>query len=200
MKHFIVRILEFIKIRILKYDPSEHLKKNVKVGRGTYGVEMKNCYLFRDDDAINIGNYCSIAQNVVFLASGEHYIDRVSTYPFHAQILKKGAMIDTKTNGPIEIGNDVWIGFNCTILSGSKVGNGVVIAAHSLVKGNLEPYGIYAGTPAKLIKKRFSDDEIKKLENIAWWNWPSDKISNDLHDFYKTPREFIEKYSKRINI
>jgi tetrahydrodipicolinate N-succinyltransferase len=82
-----------------------------------------------------------------------------------------------KTKGNIIIGNDVWIGGDVKILSGVTVGNGAVIGANSLVAKNIPSYAIYAGNPARLIRMRFSDDEIKTLQEIKWWDWPLEHIS-----------------------
>lgn len=78
------------------------------------------------------------------------------------------------------IGNDVWIGQNVTIMPGVKVGDGAIIAANSTVIKNIEPYTIYGGNPAKLIKKRFSDEKVELLLKLQWWNWKEDKIFNNL--------------------
>jgi virginiamycin A acetyltransferase len=78
------------------------------------------------------------------------------------------------------IGNDVWIGQNVTIMPGVKVGDGAIIAANSTVVKNIEPYTIYGGNPAKLIKNRFSDEKVEFLLKLQWWNWEEDKIFNNL--------------------
>jgi virginiamycin A acetyltransferase len=75
------------------------------------------------------------------------------------------------------IGNDVWVGYKATIMSGVTIGDGAIIAAHSVVTKDVEPYAIVGGNPAKLIKKRFSEERIQQLLEMAWWNWDIEKIS-----------------------
>ncbi|MGA1049821.1 MAG: CatB-related O-acetyltransferase, partial [Minisyncoccia bacterium] len=81
------------------------------------------------------------------------------------------------TNGDVIIGNDVWFGDNVTIMSGVTLGDGVVIANNSHVVKNVEPYSLIGGNPAKLIKKRFTEEQIDKLLEIKWWNWDDSKIN-----------------------
>lgn len=79
--------------------------------------------------------------------------------------------------GDLIIGNDVWIGYNATIIAGVKVGHGAIIAANATVVKDVEPYSIVGGNPAKKIRKRFSDTTIKKLLEIKWWDWPIESIT-----------------------
>lgn len=78
------------------------------------------------------------------------------------------------------IGNDVWIGYRATILSGVKIGDGAVVGAMAVVTKDVEPYCIVAGNPARTIGKRFDDDTIRKLLEIKWWDWPIEKINANL--------------------
>lgn len=64
-------------------------------------------------------------------------------------------------------------------MSGIKIGNGAVVANNSHVVKNVDDYCIVGGNPAKLIKKRFSDEEIKKLLKLEWWKL-DDKIINEI--------------------
>jgi hypothetical protein len=82
------------------------------------------------------------------------------------------------SKGDITIGNDVWIGLNCTILDGITIGNGAVIAAGSVVTKNVEPYSIVGGNPAKLIKYRFSPELIKRIEDLKFWDMPIECIQS----------------------
>ena len=88
------------------------------------------------------------------------------------------------SKGEIVIEDDVWIGSNSVILSGVKIGRGAVIGAGSIVTKNVPKYAIVAGNPAKVIKMRFNDEEISKLEKLKWWEWSYDRIKENA-DFLK---------------
>ena len=140
----------------------------------------------RGNGLLKIGSYCSIAfglyLNVVNenhpinypasigLASESRMVDDGFTLPLYNKIEKKNP------NNFIEIGNDVWIGRDVTVFNRIKLGHGCVIGARSLVTKNCEPFGIYAGIPAKLIRYRFPDNIIEQLLEIKWWDWPEEKI------------------------
>jgi acetyltransferase-like isoleucine patch superfamily enzyme len=129
-----------------------------------------------------IGKYCSLADGITVIAGGEHDKDWFSTYPFielwHMDELT--FMKKKRYKGDIIIENDVWIGNNVTILSGVTIGNGAVIAAGSVIVKNVEPYSIVGGNPARIIKHRFSNSIIERLNKLQWWDWPEEKIRNNL--------------------
>ncbi|MBX2843155.1 MAG: CatB-related O-acetyltransferase, partial [Flammeovirgaceae bacterium] len=82
--------------------------------------------------------------------------------------------------GDLVIGNDVWIGHNATIMAGVKVGDGAIIATNATVVKDVPPYTIVGGNPAKEIKKRFSEEVIRELLKLKWWDWEIDKITENL--------------------
>lgn len=82
--------------------------------------------------------------------------------------------------GDTVVGNDVWIGYESVIMPGVRIGDGVIIAAKSVVVSSVLPYTIVGGNPAKLIKQRFSNDVVEALLEISWWNWSIEKISRNL--------------------
>lgn len=145
---------------------------NVFIGK--YSYIHGNTRITTNKD-IYIGKYCSIASGVRIQVGDEHDYRRVSTFPFKT-ILGLETTYNESIGNSVTIGNDVWIGESVRILSGSNINNGVVIGAGSVVKGNLIPYGIYVGNPAKLIKKRFSDPVIDFLQDLKWWDWDDNKI------------------------
>lgn len=134
-----------------------------------------NIFISSHLNKIQIGKYCSFAKNVSIYNDNHNY-KRPSTYYFEKNIMNKNQNNDLNSKSDIYIGNDVWIGANCTILSGVKIGNGVIVGANSVVTKNLDDYGIYAGNPAKLIKFRFDKDTIEYLHTLQWWNWSIDKL------------------------
>src|SRR5205823_1747763 len=145
---------------------------------------------------LRIGKFCSIADDVIIFLRADHHVDWVTTYPFN--VLWPEAAHHTghpTSKGPIEIGNDVWIGQGSYLLSGIRVGNGAVIGAGSVVTRDVPSYGIMAGNPARLIRHRFTPDEIAVLEQIRWWDWPLEQIREAL-PLLLSDRivEFIRRY------
>jgi len=173
---------EFRKVRrLLQNDrKKDYPDSNIEFGDFTYG--NPKIWNFNKNLKCNIGKYCSIAFGTTILIGGEHRYDWLSTYPFSEYINFFSSSIKDSiaVKGDIIIGNDVWIGSDVKILSDVVIGNGAVIGANSLVKkGSIIPdYAIWAGVPAKQIKKRFSDDIIKKLLEIKWWDLPDEDMLN----------------------
>lgn len=137
-------------------------------------------------DKLIIGKFCSIACEVRFLFnSANHTLSSLSTYTFplfyEEWDLKQQDVVNSWDNkGDIIIGNDVWIGYEAVILSGVTVGDGAIIGTRAVVTKDVPPYTIVGGVPAKPIKKRFSEDTIVSLLKIKWWDWPKEKITNNL--------------------
>lgn len=131
-----------------------------------------------------IGNFCSIARNV-YMQTFNHNHKKLSTYYMGKNIFREKWENERTSNGDIVIENDVWIGANVTILGGVTIGNGALVAANSVVTKNIPPYAIVAGVPAKIINYRFDPLTIKKIQQMAWWNWPIEKIKNNKTLFEK---------------
>ena len=168
-------------------------------GKYTYGfpiVHWKN-----ENVKLVVGNFCSIAENVHIYLGGNHRTDWVTTYPFGHTHKNTFTVFSGQghpaTKGDVLIGNDVWIGDNVTIMSGVTIGDGAVLANNSHVVKNVEPYSLVGGNPAKLIKYRFTQEQIKNLLEIKWWYWEDDKINkftpllcnNNIDDFIKSAVE-----------
>lgn len=132
-------------------------------------------------DKLKIGNFCSIGSGASFLLAGNqgHNHNWISAYPFDPLIFSN-AKSGFITKGDTFIGNDVWIGTEAIIMPGIRVGDGAIIGTRSVVTKNVEPYTIVGGNPATVIRKRFCDDDIKKLLEIKWWSWSIDKINRAL--------------------
>lgn len=155
--------------------------KCVNVGRNSYG-EL-NVVSFNRNANLIIGNYVSIAQNVVFLLDVEHSIYMVSTYPFRNKIVDS-SLAESFSKGDIVIDDDVWIGYGAKILSGVHVGQGAVIAAGSIVTHDVEPYSIVGGVPAKLIKYRFEKNKRDFLISLDYSKLDNDLINSRIDELY----------------
>ena len=170
------------------------VKEHVQIGKCTYGITDDN--IVWDSVAWNykgekkqprliVGNYCSIGNNSKFFLGGNHRYDWVTTYPFHVKYLHNDIFntindeIDgyPLSNGDIVIGNDVWFGENVTVMSGVKIGDGSVIGTNSTVVGDVDPYSIMGGHPAKHIKYRFNEEIVEKLLDIKWWDMEDSKLN-----------------------
>jgi acetyltransferase-like isoleucine patch superfamily enzyme len=151
-------------------------------GKYTYG--RPRIYSWTENTKLEVGNFCSISENVIIYLGGNHRIDWVTTFPFGH--VKQGTFDNFDgtghpvSRGDVIIGNDVWISANVTILSGVTIGDGAVIANSSHVIKNVEPYSIVGGNPAKFIKYRFEPEQIAKLLEIKWWDWDDEKINENL--------------------
>lgn len=134
----------------------------VDVGKCTYGpIEI----LYDSGIArIHIGNYCSIAKNVKFFAGGAHDYRRISTYPFQTLVYKGYGIKERYENLDINVEDDVWVGYDCIILPGTRIGKGSVIGARSVVTGVIPPYSVYVGN--KVIKSRFPKNIVDILNTI----------------------------------
>lgn len=170
---------------------TKDILKNYDYEIGCYTYGNPNVLDWKEGTTLKIGNFCSIAENVKIFLGGNHRIDWVSTYPFSVvedfHLDAKNIKGHTATKGNVIIGNDVWIGHSATILSGVTIGDGAVVAANSVITKNIGPYEIWAGNPAKLIKKRFSEEIIEKLIFEKWWYWPSEKIKKNIQNLNNIP-------------
>lgn len=167
-------------------------------GKYSYGYEYATV-LWNNGNKINVGSFCSIARGLTIYLGGNHRSDWITTYPFGHANPKTFTSFNGEghpsTSGDVIIGNDVWIGSDVTIMSGVTIGDGSIIAANSHVVKNVEPYSITGGNPAKLIKYRFSDEQIKSLLKIKWWEWDDEKINSECCTLCSTNLdEFIKKH------
>lgn len=185
--------------------------KGIPIGRGTYGYDT-----FLQDRLLvkRIGRYCSIAGSAACV--GNHPTQLVTTGTFESAnriFAKKVPHCPPPPNNghvfsvncfekavdeerrkqyqTIEIGNDVWIGSNATVLPHVKIGDGAVIGAGAVVTHDVPPYAIVAGVPARIIRYRFPQQIIDAMLKIQWWNWPVEKINENL-EFFTQPELFCE--------
>ena len=159
-----------------------------------HGKNFEDCVCYLDEkdadsdcDKLVIGKFCMIASGVKFLLDGNQgHRDWITAYPL--SYLLEGYDVENNTpppgytcKGDTVVGNDVWIGTEALIMQGINIGDGAVIAARSVVTKDVPPYAIVGGNPAKLIRYRFSREEIEKLLLVKWWNWDIEKIRQNLN-------------------
>ena len=137
-------------------------------------------------DKLKIGKFCSIACGAKFLFnSANHTVKSLSTYPFPIFFEEWGLDVKDITSawdnkGDIVIGNDVWIGYEAVIMAGVTIGDGAIIGTRAVVTKDVPPYTIVGGVPAKEIRKLFSEEMIAHLLNAKWWDWPIERISQNI--------------------
>ncbi len=137
-------------------------------------------------DRLIIGKFCSIACGAKFIFNcANHTLKSLSTYTFPLffeewDLPKSEVSTAWDNKGDIIIGNDVWIGYDAVIMAGVHIGDGAIIGTRAVVTKDVEPYSIVGGVPAKEIRKRFAPDVVAKLLELKWWNWPSEKIKNNI--------------------
>lgn len=157
----------------------------------------------------NIGRYCCIGRNLDIVYAQHPLYDCLSmhpvfysTYNYLFSFVKEDRYSLFKyveKDRSVIIDNDVWIGDNVTILGGIHIGNGVAIAANSVVTKDVPPYAIVGGNPAKVIKYRFSDENIKKLVELRWWDKEFSVLTEVANLFFGDPSTKIETITDTIH-
>lgn len=138
-------------------------------------------------DRLIIGKFCSIACGAKFLFnSANHTLSSLSTYPFPLffeewGLEKRNVAASWDNKGDIVIGNDVWIGYEAVIMAGVTIGDGAIIGARAVVTKDVPPYTVAGGIPAKPNKKRYPEETIAALSELKWWDWPEERIAQNLH-------------------
>jgi acetyltransferase-like isoleucine patch superfamily enzyme len=172
-----------------------------EMGRHSYGSPIVKKW-GAENAKCQIGAFCSIADNVQISLGGNHTTDWLTTFPFPAFFPKLGISYPPGkgTKGDVIIGNDVWLADNVSIMSGSIIEDGCAIGANAVVAGHIPAYSIVVGNPGKVIKKRFSDEQIEELLKIKWWDWPLEKILERASQLL-SPNidEFIARYKGLYN-
>lgn len=125
-----------------------------------------------------IGKFCQIAHGVQFItSSANHRMDGLSSFPFlvfgggwEGRASKPEAGADTI------VGHDVWLGTGAMVMPGVTIGDGVIVGAGAVVTKDVPAYSIVAGNPARVVKRRLSETGARRMQSIAWWDWPIDHI------------------------
>tara|TARA_B110000977_G_scaffold201306_1_gene295260 strand:+ start:2606 stop:3157 length:552 start_codon:yes stop_codon:yes gene_type:complete len=169
--------------------------------RGTYFDRNVNIISWSDQYHVHLGKYNSIGRDCNFFLHANHRADWVSTSsqlwgPVTPEIAQTHMDMGHPTcKGDINVGNDVWIGAMSTIMSGITIGDGAIVGAGSTVTKDVPPFAIVAGNPGKIVKYRFTEEQIEKLLQISWWNWEENKIKENAMSMW-SPNidDFINKF------
>ena len=163
---------------------------NIEVGEYTYYDDFESVenfeknvkYLFDfTGDKLIIGKFCMIASDVTFIMNGaNHLTDAISAYPFAVFGAGWAEAMEGRTyptKGNTVVGNDVWLGYGANIMPGMTIGHGAIVATKAVVTKDVPPYAIVGGNPARVLRMRFPKEEIARLLELAWWDWPVEKIT-----------------------
>lgn len=184
---------------------------HTKIGKYSAGSLCQNHQLIE-----SIGAFCSFAEGCC--VHGNHPMEYITT---HTMLYKGSPNAPLENSMPYEeyrdapwyfpgvepkgkirnerritIGNDVWLGRNVIIVNYSNIGNGVIAGAGAIITHDVPDYAIVVGAPARIIRYRYNQEQIKALNEIAWWDWPDEIIRERFDDFYLPVDEFIKKYYK----
>ena len=172
-----------------------NLIRNSFIGKGSYtgtNTVIKNTA---------IGKYCCISWNVS-IGGGNHDYKKTALYNnywFNRTFGVDNFETEEKHEETI-IGNDVWIGAGVNIINGVTIGDGAVIGAGAVVTCDVQPYSMVVGVPARCHKMRFSDDVIRLLEKVKWWDWSEEKIKKNISLLQSEPSvEILEKYLEELD-
>lgn len=160
----------------VEVEPHCHIAKGSSVSRLTsfgYGTRVNGPGVFKGSEKIALGRYCAVGDGVRMISSN-HETDRANLQVSLQERLGFGWLETSR--GPIEVGNNVWVGDAAILLSGVSVGNGAVIAAGAVVTRDVPAFAIVGGAPARLIRMRFDEEEIARLTELAWWNWSEEEM------------------------
>ena len=182
-------------------------KANTRVGKYSYGPLCKHWLVE------SVGAFCSFAKGCD--AVENHAMDYITTHPFIyysneynnalPQVYNEykdrkwyfdgvEPMGKARKLQKVVIGNDVWLGKNVIITNGANIGNGVIAGAGAIITKDVPDYAVVVGVPAKIIRYRYSQEQIRALNKIQWWNWSDEEIRERYQDFYLPVDQFIEKW------
>jgi phosphonate metabolism protein (transferase hexapeptide repeat family) len=160
-------------------------------------------YFERHSEAIytTIGKFCSIAANSRVNAL-EHPIERLTQHKlsyrpneYFRWLGVDAAFRERRQAKAVTIGHDVWIGHGAVIMPGITIGNGAVVGANAVVTQDVPPYTIVAGVPARPLKPRFPAAVAARIERLAWWDWPVEKLARAVPDMQAMPIEaFLDRW------
>lgn len=162
---------------------------------GTLSTIGKDYSVYFPNGQIVVGNYSGIARKVTFLCGGpiDHAsVDHPTVCNFRFKSHYPNSSFPSgKDKGPIQIGSDCWVGTESMIFGGVVIGHGSIVGARAVVTKSVLPFSVVAGNPAKIIRYRFEQNIIDQLLEIQWWNWPKEKVEQniellaDINDFLK---------------
>lgn len=155
---------------------SKLLTSNDHMTAGRFSYGCPKVLTFPSGGRLEVGSFCSIADEVTILLGGNHNDRAVTTYPLNALFQSDDLPVHELTKGDVVIGHDVWVGYGVLILSGVRIGDGAVVGANAVVTKDVPAYAVIAGNPAEIVRYRFPPEVIEAVRASRWWDWPAEKI------------------------
>jgi virginiamycin A acetyltransferase len=152
-------------------------------------------YLFgAGPERLVIGKYCQIAHGVRFLTAGaNHAMDGATTFPFPIFDPEQISEYQPDTRDTV-IGHDVWLCYRAIVCPGARIGNGVIVGAGAVVRGEVPDYAIVTGNPAQVTRMRFGPEQIATLQSLAWWHWPASRVEAALPALLSSDLDALAKF------
>lgn len=195
--------------RVVFLRPLARGRSNVTVGKWSYYDDPLEAERFfernvlhhyeHSGDHLHIGAFCAFATGVrIFMNGANHAMAGFSTYPFDifGPPWSDGfdpAIFASESRGDTVIGPDVWVGHEALILPGTRIGAGAIIGARAVVCGDVPPYAVVAGNPARILRHRFPPEIVERLLALAWWDWPAEQIGRNLDAIRGADIEALER-------
>lgn len=184
-------------------------RPTIEIGDYTYYNDFENASDFENrnvryhfehiGDRLKIGKFCALATGTNFIMNGaNHAMTGFSTYPFHIFDAAWMEQFDPATifdhlRGDTIVGNDVWFGTNATVMPGVTICSGAIIGAHAVVASDVPPYAVVVGNPGRVVRLRFDEETIDRLLEIAWWDWPINRITRHLSAIWGADIDRLER-------
>ncbi|AFZ72583.1 acyltransferase [Natronobacterium gregoryi] len=146
---------------------------------------------------VEFGNYCAVARESTFQQTNHKTNQPSQQMKLYSEVLD--SELPPTEDGPITVGNDVWIGAGTTVLTGVTIGDGAIVGAGSVVTGDVEPYSVVAGVPATRVKWRFPADVRERLLELEWWEWDEETI-RDRRDFFERELDGLDSLEETLEI
>lgn len=164
--------------------------------------ETRNVLYHYGPEKLRIGKFCAFGTGVRFIMNGaNHRMDGPSTFPFPIMGGSWSEHFDLISGlpgrGDTVVGHDVWFGYGVMVMPGVRIGHGAVIASGSVVVDDVPDYGVVGGNPAKLIRTRYSEDEVARLLAVGWWDWPAEHLTEHVRTVMSGTIDELEKAAPR---
>lgn len=170
-------------------DPLPFFERNIRYNHGFSGARL------------TIGRYCALASGTAFvMPDANHAMAGVTTYPFPifggdwAERLPVHEL-PVPVRGDTVVGHDVWFGTESLVMPGVTIGSGAVVAARAVVTRDVPAYAVVAGNPAHIVRRRYDDATAARLLDLAWWDWPPDRVAAAIPDLVHGRLERLETVS-----